>query len=70
MIYRMEMINLGYTKLGLPLHAYTFKSPSTSSSKNRALVLGGVHGDEPEGVVAARGLLDVFLKNTISILKQ
>lgn len=53
------MINLGYTKLGLPLHGYHFQ-PASQKTKNRALVIGGVHGDEPEGVVAARGLLDSF----------
>lgn len=61
MILRMKMINLGYTKLGLPLHGYHFL-PTKGSAKNRALVIGGVHGDEPEGVVAARGLLDTFSK--------
>lgn len=58
----MKMINLGYTKLGLPLHGYHF-TPVSGKAKNRALVIGGIHGDEPEGVVATRGLLDVFLKN-------
>lgn len=62
MIDRMKMINLGYTKLGLPLHGYHF-TPVSGKAKNRALVIGGIHGDEPEGVVATRGLLDVFLKN-------
>lgn len=61
MILRMKMINLGYTKLGLPLHGYHFL-PAGGKAKNRALVIGGVHGDEPEGVVAARGLLDSFTK--------
>jgi murein peptide amidase A len=56
----MKMINLGYTKLGLPLHGYHFFP--TRAAKNKALIIGGVHGDEPEGVVAARGLLDVFSK--------
>lgn len=63
MIVRMKMINLGYTKLGLPLHGFHFTPASGSKAKNRALILGGVHGDEPEGVVAARGLLDAFSKN-------
>jgi protein MpaA len=61
MILRMKMINLGYTKLGLPLHGYHFV-PASGKAKNRALVIGGIHGDEPEGVVAARGLLDSFRK--------
>lgn len=61
MILRMKMINLGYTKLGLPLHGYHFL-PAAGKAKNRALVIGGIHGDEPEGVVAARGLLDSFTK--------
>lgn len=61
MIFRMKMINLGYTKLGLPLHGYHFL-PASGKAKNRALVIGGIHGDEPEGVAAARGLLDSFRK--------
>lgn len=62
MIERMKMINLGYTKLGLPLHGFHF-TPTSGKAKNRALVIGGVHGDEPEGVAASRGLLDVFLNS-------
>lgn len=59
----MKMINLGYTNLGLPIHGFQFKPIDDSIlKKNKALILGGVHGDEPEGVVAARGLLDTFRK--------
>lgn len=70
------MINLGSTKLGLPLHGYLFnlslpESMSPHDPQNlltalsqsvqkfpRVLFIGGVHGDEPEGVVASRGLLE------------
>jgi len=59
----MKMINFGSTKLGLPIHGYhftptTMSHPSQIQNLTRALILGGVHGDEPEGVVAARGLLE------------
>jgi murein peptide amidase A len=58
----MEMFKFGETKLGLPLHGYRFKSKKSDSSAQKAhvLVIGGVHGDEPEGVVASRCLLEVF----------
>lgn len=63
----MKMINLGYTKLGLPLHGFHFLPSDPSSAKNpnlaRALILGGVHGDEPEGVAAARGVLEILRQN-------
>ncbi len=65
----MKMINLGFTKLGLPIHAYHFlpakMQPTDSITNNlaKALVIGGVHGDEPEGVVASRGLLEQFRQN-------
>lgn len=64
----MKMINLGFTKLGLPIHAYHFLpspqvSGKTSETLARALLIGGVHGDEPEGVVASRGVLELFRQN-------
>ncbi len=55
----MEMFKFGETKLGLPIHGYRF-SPAQPSGKAQVLVIGGVHGDEPEGVVASRCLLEVF----------
>ncbi|MBL7544281.1 MAG: DUF2817 domain-containing protein [Bdellovibrionaceae bacterium] len=36
----------------LPIFKYTF-----GASGPRALIIGGVHGDEPEGVIAAQGVL-------------
>ena len=55
----MEMFKFGETHLGLPIHGFHFTN-TTSANKARALILGGVHGDEPEVVVAAKGLLEVF----------
>lgn len=57
----MEMFKFGQTQLGLPIHGFNFKT--TSKNNARALILGGVHGDEPEGVVAAKGLLEIFREN-------
>ena len=45
---------LGQTVEGLPLWAHEFKPAKVCF---RLLVLGGVHGDEPEGVVLAQALL-------------
>lgn len=41
---------------GLPIFKYEF-----GNNGNEVLILGGVHGDEPEGVIAAQGLLKSFL---------
>ena len=46
----------GKTAHGLPIPAYHF-----GQTGPRVLILGGVHGDEGEGVVAAHGLLEKFL---------
>ena len=56
----MEIFKFGETKLNLPIHGYKFKSANSGGEKAHILVIGGVHGDEPEGVVAARGLLEKF----------
>lgn len=55
----MEMFKFGETHLGLPIHSFHFAN-TASNNKAHALILGGVHGDEPEGVVAAKGLLEIF----------
>lgn len=57
----MKMFKFGQTRLGLPIHGFHFETQSANPI--RALVIGGVHGDEPEGVVAARGLLEVLHAN-------
>lgn len=61
----MEMFKFGETKLGLPIHAYYFAAKPHNNLKStcHVLIIGGVHGDEPEGVVAARGLLQDFLQD-------
>ncbi len=56
----MEMFKFGETQLGLPIHGYSFQK---SVAKAHVLVMGGVHGDEPEGVVASRCLLEIFRAN-------
>ena len=47
----------GQSSQGLPIFAYQFgkKGPNV-------LIIGGVHGDEPEGIYVALGLLKDFLK--------
>lgn len=59
----MEMFKFGETALGLPIHGYRFKAAGSGSEKAHVLVIGGVHGDEPEGVVASRVLLEIFREN-------
>jgi murein peptide amidase A len=56
----MEMFKFGETALGLPIHGYRFKAAASGTNKAHVLVIGGVHGDEPEGVVASRALLEIF----------
>lgn len=58
----MEMFKFGETQLQLPIHGFRFKAASNSSQKAHVLIIGGVHGDEPEGVVGAKGLLEEFRK--------
>lgn len=53
----MKSFIFGTTMQGLPIPAYHF-----GSSGPRVLVIGGVHGDEAESVVASYGLLHRFAK--------
>lgn len=48
----------GHTRQNVPIPAYHF-----GKHGKKILILGGVHGDEIEGVQAAHGLLGSFLKN-------
>lgn len=54
----MTTFLFGQTPLGLGIPAYTFNNGGP-----RVLILGGVHGDETEGVIAAHGLLKAFMTN-------
>jgi protein MpaA len=60
----MEIFKFGETQLNLPIHGFRFKPAATlagsTGKKAHILIIGGVHGDEPEGVVAAKGLLEKF----------
>lgn len=48
----------GHTSDGLPIPMYHFGSRGP-----RVLIVGGVHGNEPEGIACAHGLLDLFAKS-------
>lgn len=50
-IPKIEVI--GHSRLGLPLFSHTWSRPQAP----RVLILGGVHGDEVEGVALAQALL-------------
>lgn len=74
-----QLKHFGQTTLGLPIHEFNFFPISNqgydTGSAPTVLILGGVHGDEPEGVVAARGLIEEFrkkysLKLNISIIPE
>ena len=54
----MKTSVFGYSSLGLPIIAYEFRN-----SGPEVLILGGVHGDEVEGVLAAQALLNRFMVN-------
>lgn len=58
----MKSFIFGSSSLGLPQHAYTFEG---SKPKKNILILGGVHGDEIEGVVLCQALIQKLLKNPI-----
>ncbi len=53
----MQAQHFGLTTTGLPIPAYRF-----GTTGPKVLILGGVHGDEIEGVWAALGLLEEFRK--------
>lgn len=56
----MKISHIGRSSLGLPIEAYHF---NYQSQYKPVLILGGVHGDEVEGVTVALGLLNEFYKN-------
>jgi murein peptide amidase A len=51
----LQTFILGHSATGLPLLAYRFGGQGA-----KILILGGVHGNEPEGVVLATSLIDAF----------
>lgn len=55
---RAHCFVFGKSSLGLPIEAWRF-----GKAGPKVLILGGVHGDEPEGVTAALGLLGSFLES-------
>jgi len=54
----MKSYTFGHSPLTLPIQAYRF-----SNGGAKVLILGGVHGDEIEGVIAAHGLLNEFTQS-------
>lgn len=54
----MKSINIGSSVLGLPLIAHQF-----GNGPSHILILGGVHGDEIEGVAVAHSLLKTFMNH-------
>lgn len=60
----MKVRVFGKSSLGLPLVAHEFPGDGPS-----VLLMGGIHGDEYEGVVAADGLLESLLQSNPYRLK-
>lgn len=54
----MNLNVIGHSRLGLPILAYPF-----GKLGRKVLILGGVHGDEVEGVLLAQALLAKFMQN-------
>ena len=54
----MKTFSLGKTHLGLEITGYEWTSSVTTAPN--VLILGGVHGDEIEGVIASFGLITHF----------
>lgn len=54
----MTTFVFGQTPLGLGITAHRFRHGTV-----RVLILGGVHGDEVEGLIASQGLLTSFLQH-------
>ena len=62
----MESFIFGYTENKLPILGYRFGQTDRGIP---LLILGGVHGDEIEGIIAAQGLLSAFIsKNSFHLL--
>jgi protein MpaA len=54
----MKTFIFGHSHSGLPIWGHRF-----GFEGKRILIIGGVHGNEPEGVVAAESLLERFYEN-------
>jgi protein MpaA len=63
----MKTFLFGRSSKNLPIFGYKFHSNKSENSKN-VLVIGGVHGDEVEGVVLARGLMNKLMDSPIENL--
>ena len=54
----------GHTASGIPIPAYRFENGSSE-----VLIIGGVHGDEIEGIICAHGILNQFhLKLNLTLI--
>ncbi len=62
----MKTFLFGRSSKNLPVFGYKFES--SPEAIKHVLVIGGVHGDEIEGVVLARGLINSLIENPIKDL--
>jgi protein MpaA len=59
----MTSFVFGQTSLGLPIPAHRFSSYRPLKNPAKVLILGGVHGDEIEGLIASHALLKEFMQS-------
>ena len=62
----MKTFLFGRSSKKLPIFGYSFNSVGVSAK--HVLIIGGVHGDETEGVILARGLMNKLLDEPIENL--
>ncbi len=59
----MKSFTIGTTHLGLEISGFEWDAKPGPKIPKKVLILGGVHGDETEGVVASLGLITALRKN-------
>ena len=64
----MQSFIFGKSSLDLPIFGFKFEHEAQKNSKH-VLVLGGVHGDETEGVTLCRALIGKLSKEPLSNLR-
>lgn len=64
----MKTFLFGRSSKNLPIFGYRFDAENDAQNAKHILIIGGVHGDEIEGVVLARGLISKLINEPIKNL--
>ena len=65
-----------WTRIGASVRGKQLQATTVGSGPRRIYIIGGIHGDEPEGPIVAEGLPDLllsspdFIHSTVRILKD